>query len=316
MANINPGSGAPLNYMEINSRVSPWHPSTVHVSGSGLSRFFQRYLLQQAQSVFKWTIPDNWDMDYFLNVLYVWGYGAVVKTDKFGVIFQGCGLRGYDIYYQPTHAIITNPLLTGILEPRIHEECEIIKLQPDHGGIYDLVSYYGDLMALTAESLGVNLLNSKFSYVFGATNKAGAESLKKLYDNIASGEPAVFADKQLFGPDGKLAVNLLTQNVAQNYIGDKLLEAIRKIEIEFFSRIGIPSANTDKKERLITDEVNANNVETYALTSIWMDTLNDCIKRVNNMFDLNISVEFRQNGGEINGDFVNPGISEGRRKSI
>ena len=126
----------------------------------------------------------------------------------------------------------------------------------------------------------------------------------------------MFADKQLFGPDGKLAVNLLTQNVAQNYIGDKLLEALRKIEIEFFSRVGIPSANTDKKERLITDEVNANNVETYALTSIWMDTLKDCIKRVNSMFNLNISVEFRQNGGEMNGDFVDSGISEDRRKSV
>ena len=148
-------------------------------------------------------------------------------------------------------------------------------------------------MALTAESLGVNLLNSKFSYVFGATNKAGAESLKKLYDNIASGEPAVFADKQLFGPDGKLAVNLLTQNVAQNYIGDKLLEALRKIEIEFFSRVGIPSANTDKKERLITDEVNANNIETQSKCAMWLEELKDSIAATNDMFGLDIEVDWR-----------------------
>lgn len=313
---LNVNTGAPYYYTDINARVSPWHPSTVHVSGTNLSRFFQRYLLQQTQSVFKWSLPDSWDMDYFLNVLYVWGYGAVVKTDKFGIIFQGCGLRGYDIYYQPTNAIITNPLLTGILEPRIHKECEIIKLQPDYGGIYDLVSYYGDLMALTAESLGVNLLNSKFSYVFGATNKAGAESLKKLYDNIASGEPAVFADKQLFGADGKLAVDLLTQNVSQNYIGDKLLSALRKIEIEFFSRVGIPSANTDKKERLISDEVNANNVETYALTSIWLDTLKDSIKRVNSMFGLDITVDFRQKGGGNCGNLVDSWIVAGGQQSF
>lgn len=148
-------------------------------------------------SVFEWDLPETWNKDYFLYVLYCWGYVAVINTDKFGVIPQGCGLKGYDVFYAPTHAVIANPLLSGILEPRIGTQCELMKLQPDFSGILDLVGHYAEQMALASQSVSVNLLNSKLSYVFTAKTKALAESLKKMYDQIASGEPAVVIDSRL-----------------------------------------------------------------------------------------------------------------------
>lgn len=286
-------TGAPFFYDHANAMVSQVTPNTVHVKNVGLTRFFQRYLLQKAISVFKWTLPENWSRDYFLYVLYCWGYIAIVNTDKFGVIPQGCGLKGYNVFYQPRSAIIQNPLLSGTLEPVIGKQCTLLKLQPDYGGIMDLVSFYAQEMALASEAIDVNLLNSKLSYVFTASNKNAAESLKKLYDRIASGEPAVVIDKNLYNDDGSVSWEAFQQNVGQNYIAGDLLSDLRKIEAEFDTKIGIPNANTDKKERLITDEVNANNVETRNLPELWLESLQQGCKEANAMFGINISVDWR-----------------------
>lgn len=288
-------NGAPYYYNYINAETSQVTPSTVHVKDSGLCRYFTKYLLQKAMSVFEWDLPETWNKDYFLYVLYCWGYVAVINTDKFGVIPQGCGLKGYDVFYAPTHAVIANPLLTGILEPRIGTQCELMKLQPDFSGILDLVGHYAEQMALASQSVSVNLLNSKLSYVFTAKTKALAESLKKMYDQIASGEPAVVIDSRLKNAaDGEETWKAFEQNVGGNYIVTNLLADLRKIEAMFDTEIGIPNANTDKRERLIQDEVNANNIETYSKCAMWLENLQDACKRVNDMFGLSIAVRWRK----------------------
>lgn len=288
-------NGAPYYYNYINAETSQVTPSTVHVKDSGLCRYFTKYLLQKAMSVFEWDLPETWNKDYFLYVLYCWGYVAVVNTDKFGVIPQGCGLKGYDVFYAPTHAVIANPLLSGILEPRIGTQCELLKLQPDFSGILDLVGHYAEQMALASQSVSVNLLNSKLSYVFTAKTKALAESLKKMYDQIASGEPAVVIDSRLKNAaDGEETWKAFEQNVGGNYIVTNLLADLRKIESMFDTEIGIPNANTDKRERLIQDEVNANNIETYSKCAMWLENLQDACKRVNDMFGLSIAVRWRK----------------------
>ena len=288
-------NGAPYYYNYINAETSQVTPSTVHVKDSGLCRYFTKYLLQKAMSVFEWDLPETWNKDYFLYVLYCWGYVAVINTDKFGVIPQGCGLKGYDVFYAPTHAVIANPLLSGILEPRIGTQCELLKLQPDFSGILDLVGHYAEQMALASQSVSVNLLNSKLSYVFTAKTKALAESLKKMYDQIASGEPAVVIDSRLKNAaDGEDSWKSFEQNVGGNYIVTNLLADLRKIEAMFDTEIGIPNANTDKRERLIQDEVNANNIETYSKCAMWLENLQDGCKRVNDMFGLHIAVRWRE----------------------
>lgn len=286
-------TGAPYFYDYQNAIISQTTPNTVHVKNVGLTRFFQRYLLQKAISVFKWKMPSMWSRDYFLYTLYCWGFIAIVNTDKFGVIPQGCGLKGYNVFYQPRSVIIQNPLINQTLEPEIGRNCVLLKLQPDFCGIMDLVSFYAQEMALASEAVDVNLLNSKLSYVFTASNKNAAESLKKLYDRIASGEPAVVVDKALYNDDGTVCWEAFQQNVGQNYIVSDLLSDLRKIEAEFDTKVGIPNANTDKKERLISDEVTANNVETRNLPELWLESLRQGCEEARKMFGIDLSVDWR-----------------------
>lgn len=285
---------APYMYDYINAEVSQHSPSTVHTKNTELQRFFARYLLQKAMSVFKWDLPETWDRDYFLYVLYGIGYIAVVNTDKYGVIPQQCGLDGYNIFYQPKRALVTNPLLKGLRSLDIGTQCTLIKLQPDYGSVMDLVGFYADMMALTAETAGVNLVNSRLSYVFFGKNKNTAESQKKLFDRVASGEPATFVDTALYDvQSGNPSWIPFQQNVGQNYIAGDALADLRKWEMMFDTDIGIPNANTDKKERLISDEVNANNVEVTSKADLWLDQLQKSFAQTSKMFGIKLGVEWR-----------------------
>ena len=273
----------PFYYDHINAATSQVNPSTMHASNTALSWYFSRYLTQKAISVFNWDIPEEWGRDYMLYGLYLFGHIAMVRTPEYGIIPQVCTLSGYDVFYRPTRALIGNPLIRE-KEFTLHKDAELLKLTPDYGGIFDKIQYYASMMSLIAEDAGVNLVNSKLSYVFAAGNKTSAESLKKMFDGIASGEPAVFADKKLYHDDGTPAWETFQQNVRNNYITGDLLQDLRTVENDFCTDVGIPNANLTKRERMITDEVNANNIETSATAELWLDTMHRCIRDIERTF--------------------------------
>ncbi len=274
-------------------------PTQVHVSNTLLYQFFVRHLLQKAVSVFKWKLPDHWQSTLFLYTLYCYGHVAVVMTDKFGVLPQPCTLGGRGVQYEPTYAIISNPLLRGILRPRIGTQCAVIRIMPDYGGILDIIRYYAREMAVTVEAFDLNTLNSKLSFVFGVpknggNGKARAETLKKLYDNIMSGVPASFVDSNLTTRDGKPTWQLFQQDVGRNFIAPELQETLRKLECEFAAAVGIPAdLSQNKKERTNTQEVTANNVETAVGPSMWLETAQEGLAQANRLFGLNLSADWR-----------------------
>lgn len=280
-------------YEFINRYNAGLSPSTVHCKNTGLVNYYMRYLIQKVISVFEFSgIPEEWALNYFQYVLICRGYIGIIDTARYGVIPQECGLSGFDVFYQPNRITVANPLL-DFKELKIGTQCEVIKMQPDYGGILDLVGTYADLMALCLESAGVNLLNSKLSYVFAAGNKTQAESFKKMFDKIATGEAAVFVDKNLFNEDGSRNWDVFFQNLKQNYVTSDILNDMKTLEDQFNTAVGIPNANTQKRERLITDEVNANNIDTEAKISLWIETMRRDMKRVNDMFGLSLDVRYR-----------------------
>ena len=284
-----------ITYDYINLYNAVRSPSTVHVKNTRLRNYFRKYLLQKAMSVFKWTLPDEWDRDYFLYTLYCRGFISILYTNRYGVICQECSPGGYNLYYRPSYVIVTNPLIRETLTLNIDRDCVLLKLQPDYSSIMDIVGYYADQMALASEAMGVNLVNTKTGTVFGAESKAQAETYKKMYDNLSEGDPAVVIGKKLLNDDGTPNWFPFTQHIKESYVVSDVLSDMRKIEAMFDTEIGIPNANTDKRERLISDEVNANNVETATRCELWLETLRKGINKANNMFNLQLSVDWRVN---------------------
>lgn len=295
MANV------PFYYDYINTFTSSAQPANMHVLNTEVGRFYQRYLLKKALAVFKWTLPEWWDENYFLYVLYCRGYVSIFDS-PFGVIPQECGLRGYNVFYRPTHTVIANPLLKDITERKIGENCVLLQLQPDYMGILDLCGHYAEKMALASAAINQNLWHTKIATVFFAGSDAEQQSLKKAYDRMTDGDPMVVVHKNLRDADGNLKYEVFNRDVKQSYIISDLIADLRKIEAEFDTRIGVPNANTDKRERLITDEVNANNVETHILCDMWMDSIQDGIEQVRDMFGVEMTCEWRYGDGDFGPD--------------
>ena len=73
----------------------------------------------------------------------------------------------------------------------------------------------------------------------------------------------------------------------------------RRIMNEFLTRIGINNANMDKKERMITSEVESNTEETDAGISHWYQNIKIGLEETNKMFpDLNLSVTINKYGNK------------------
>ena len=287
----------PFFYDYSNVVTTNTNPSTVHVRNNKTFEYFKRYLLKRAISVFEFKLPKLWNANYFLYTLFMNGFISVLNVEPYGVICQQCGLMGYNLYYNPTQITVSNPNITGIINRTIGSDCAVIQLQPDYAGVMDIVEYFSAKLALLSEALDMNMLNSKLAYLFYATNKREAESFKKLFDNVMSGEPAVIVDTALKPDDGDV-IKAFANNLKQNYITPDMLADMRTLLNEFDSMVGLPNANTQKRERMITDEVQANDVETKSLSALWLETVKTGMDVANSIFpglDLNVDWRFKDN---------------------
>lgn len=286
----------PFDYEYINTFQSQIQPGSVHSQDTVLVSYYRRYLMDRAISVFRWTLPESWDRaaSYLKYCIYGIGFVAVINTDRFGVIPQHGTLSGRGVFYEPTHVLISNPLFNQGTMARINEDCCLLQLRPDYGGILDLINDYAEAMALTSQLFSVNTINSRLSYVFGANNKRAAESFKRAMDQLYAGDPMVVMDKELLGSSDSPGWQLLLPNVGQNYVAGEALENLRRLECKFDNEIGVPAnLATNKKERTISAEVEANDVETYGRAAAWLELLQAGCKRARDMFGVDLSVDWR-----------------------
>lgn len=285
----------PIPFNIENIVASSYTPRGVIKTNNASFRFFSRYLWEKILSVFVFDLPPTFGKELFLNALFANGVVTIVPTAKYGLLAQWGVYGGYNVNYQPRYMLFSNPLLPELSgrELVIGKDCAVIRLTEDWLGVVDLVAFYAGKMALATQAIDVNLINSKLAYVFAAKDKTQAQSFKKLMDTINNGETSVVVDKSLFAEDGSANWQAFQQNLKQTYIVTELLNDCAKIEDEFNTRIGIPNANTEKRERLISDEVNANNVETSILAAGWLENIREGCDTVREMYGATIKVDWR-----------------------
>ena len=254
------------------------------------SHYYRQYLLKKLFGRFEISgIPEGWDFDYMLEALFMEGHFCVCDTEA-GILPLTCGLSGINVFNKPTTAVIANPVL-GSFERTIDVDCVVVKLQPNYEGVFPMINRYSTLLAMCDSSIAVNLMNTKTTFIFGATSKAQSETFKKLYDQITMGQPASFIR------DGLSEEQFFVIPAKQNFIADDVQLLKRKIINEFLTEIGINNSNLDKRERLTDDEVNANDQEVIANIQCWIDNITEGIAKVNQMFGLNLRFLVRNFGG-------------------
>lgn len=253
--------------------------------------FYRTELMKLSGGIFKIECPVDWDTDYIRDTLLRYGYLIVADTD-FGVLPLQGALQGFNYFTNPTDAIINVPLIPG-LHKKIGIDCELLYLQriPQSRIYYNfnkIVDIYAQRLASADAAIDVNLMNSRMAYVAEAETKAQAESIKLAYDKVSNGEPLVVYRKDV--SLNSTGLNVFFNNVKQNYIADMVQDSKRTIINEFLTAIGVNNANTDKRERLVTGEVDANNQELVANTTIWKENLKRCCDKINTMFNVGFSL--------------------------
>lgn len=279
----------PLNYHNINVGAGTYNPSPVKAYNNGTFGYWVRALFQRATSVIDFELPDTWQgniKDFFLYCLYKYGYVAVFNYDDVGIVFQPCTLSGYNFYYQPTDAIISNPKYQDTLI--IGESCELIKLTPDYVGVWDVIEYYAERFSQLDNAINMSLINCKTPYILGAKNKTASSALKKILDKVNSGEPAVIFDEKLMNdPNSKdtpFQLLELLRNPKEAYLTTDQLMDFRTILDNFDSEIGIPALPYQKKERLVSDEATMRAYDGSARSLTWFNTLNSSIEEVKKLY--------------------------------
>lgn len=279
------------------------NPTSVNDMTNNSFFYYQFQLMTKLKSVLTVSgYPSNWNIDNMWDVLLTNGYIPIVKTDIGTLALEG-GFYGQNMYYMPTNVLVNNPVLRQIDE-KIGEKGELLYINYEYNkfqGVMSLINRYAVLLANIDCSLNVSLYNSRLAHVFEAETDAQVKSLQKMYDDVSRGNPAVFLKKGMknIGKDNDSGYFL---NVKNTYIGNDLLLTKRSIMNEFLTEIGINNANTDKRERLNSDEVNANNSEVRCTIVRYIDSLNECAKRINENpnFDDITNLHFSINSRVIN----------------
>lgn len=288
-----------LDERTINILESIKVPNTYWDKKSKEYMYWFRSLLQKIDSslIFK-GLPDDWSQDFFLLCLWALGYVAVFKSERFGqseskCVFQPCTLSGFDFYYQPTRALVSNPLYTKQMD--IHKDCEILKLTPDFRGVFDIIDYYASKLAELSKGIDMGLINAKFPLILTASNAAQAETLKKVYDKVQAGESLVvwkdITDQFDEVIPRKDPFETWNQDYKQTYVVTNLLADMKTILDSFYCEIGLPVA-IEKKAHALDQEADFMAAQSQARIACWVQTLEESFKLINERFGLNLEVEY------------------------
>ena len=297
----------PFDYPEINNMAGHYSPSVVKAFNNEYFGYWERALFQRAQSAIILDIPwSGAEKDFFYYCLFQFGYLAILQPVEYGLIFQPCTLSGYDLYYQPTRALITNPAFEPDTkrEYTIHETCEILKLTPDYMGIWDIITHYAEKLAGLESAVNMSIINSRLAYIIAARTKAAAEALKKIMDKISKGEPTVYPDKRLFNDpqDKDIPFQFLERkDLKANYLTTDQLGDLETILNMFDNEIGIVSLPYQKKERMVKFEAESTIMDATSRASVWNTCLNESFDIINAKYGTNMSAKLRFDPAETEG---------------
>lgn len=306
-----------LNERNINLLESIHVPNTYWKNRTVEYQYWFRSLLQKIDSSIIFNgVPDNWNDDFFHLCLWALGFVCVFKpttvelAKNYGtVVFNPCTINGYDFYYQPKEAIVSNPNLQPVFTKTftIGKDCELIKLTPDYFGVFDIIDYYASKLAEISKGIDVGLINAKMPMILTAKNEAQAETLKKVYDKVQAGESLVIWKNEVDHDElmpVKDPFESFVNDYQKTYVVHNLLEDMSNILNSFYNEIGIPVA-IEKKERLITSETDFSTAQSQARISTWIETLKESLVRVNRMFNISITAEIAYNVNNDNTDTNN-----------
>lgn len=251
------------------------------------TNYFYRLMLI-SKSLFKWNnLPNGINEKWIEKYLFTEGNCVFYKDKKFGFMVTKFAANGkLNFYDEPT---LLKPYATDYFDPPQLEnnvDCVIIRNNDDSIPTFPTIQLYSALLTNIQRTIDTNIEAQKMPQIVKCTDKQRL-SLKQAMKQKADNEPVIYADKSI--DDAKIEVLKTDAPI----VFPQLQTQKMNVWNECMTYLGINNANTDKKERLISNEVDANDQLIKANEDVMLKARQQACKEINEMFGLNISVERR-----------------------
>ena len=256
-------------------------------------QYFNR-LVELSVSVFEWQgLPETVDPRYLELHLFQNGSMVYFRDEVMGDLCLDCIANGqFDVYGNPISRRAYSSY--NQYQKTLNESDSVIiwnnyLRQPS---VLDVKMFAKRLYNLD-RIIDVNANAQKTPVLVQGTEKQRL-TLVNLYKEFDGNAPFIFGDKNL----DLNSLRAISTNAP--YVADKLYQLKTQIWNEALTYLGISNMNIQKKERMITDEVQRNQGGTIASRYSRLEARREAVDKINRMFGTDISVDYREDFQIIN----------------
>ena len=212
-------------------------------------------------SMFEWVnLPDSMNARYLEECLYYKGQASLLKDEMFGFINTQCASNGYlNIYGLPTslncYSFQYNSIrnLYSGLEGTEDKDCILVMNNWQRVPTASTIELFAQRLADAEMTASVNIKAQK-TPVLIVVDENQRLMMENLYAQYDGNRPFIMGDKNQLDEKGIRCIS-----TDAPFIADKVMEYKKQIWNEALEFLGINTLQTEKKERLITDEASSNN---------------------------------------------------------
>ena len=249
-------------------------------------------LTELALSMFEWkNLPKTVDQRFLEMCLFSDGVCVFFEDEVLGYLGLRCMIGGQlNVYQIPTdrRAYATN----GYQKELDGTNSVIIFNNYLHTNSMLDVEMFSKRLYNLDRAIDVNA-NAQKTPVLIQCDESQRLTMKNLYKQYEGNEPFIFGSK------GLDANGLKVLQTGAPYVADKLYDLKTQIWNEALTYLGISNINVVKKERMITDEVSRNQGGTVSSRYSRLESRRQACKQINEMFSLNIWVDYREDFQDI-----------------
>ncbi len=247
------------------------------------------YMINRTQSMFKWEgLPDSIPQRSLELYLQLNGHCCFYEYNDTLYVFFG-GLGGVpDVYYMPTIYTVANPYLNLSRNLKIDEDCIVASNDSLYIGLYPLFVKYANMLTETELSINIATINSRILNLISAPDDRTKASAEKYLKDVEDGTLGVIAENAFL--DG-----IRTQpygNTGNSNNITNLIELNQYQRATFFNEIGLDANYNMKRESLNSTESLLNKDALLPLVDDMLKCRKNAAEKVNNMFGLNVKVDF------------------------
>lgn len=262
---------------------------------------YLRYFLARLQSMFKWSgLPDSIPAKWLENLLMVYGAAVFVETEANGLfVNRPAPAANLDVYYIPQNILVVNPYATGLKEVYHRDKDCILMLNDTYAqGMIPMLKKYCRALVENDISLNMASIFSRATLLLSAADDKTKQSAELFIKHLLDGKLDVIGETPFLvaNQDKALSVNQLTR---ANDTLTQLIEYHQYIKASFYNELGLQANFNMKRESINSKESQLNEDALHPLIDNMLAERKEAAEKVNEMFDLSISVEFNS-AWEIN----------------